>query len=414
MQWRLVYKDDVKELRMKLGSHVATITLLLMTQTISSITRAEYDRANVACELRDNILAHRRLLGDVKTEVDSVLSQQMETKLRLQEVKTGIESSLAQQRGVKRQLENQADTIDSLNRQTDQAFKQLHNQGALFQDLDLKVSTSNEGIHSILATATQTLSQTLAGLFTLRDIGTKLYDLIVSIGKFKVEMRESISLLLRLFGDIYQSLRRLEACIARRLGPPIIEFTDALGMTFGLPYQACIQWESFRLMLSALFVGRQGRSRVDKGQFLIIHSVGGRLLLESSWTHAIQEGDHLQMSMTLHDLLAQDEFCPFPSCKASLQNTEMSNGGRTCPSCHRSILSMELESPSFPSPIFAEPVRPTSRRLSEDDLSGEERLSSYESPANLLEEDGEAEDIELYRNINVGPSIRTSDMVSRP
>jgi hypothetical protein len=34
MQWRLMYKDDVKELQASLGGQVATISMLLMTQAV--------------------------------------------------------------------------------------------------------------------------------------------------------------------------------------------------------------------------------------------------------------------------------------------------------------------------------------------------------------------------------------------
>lgn len=61
-----MYKEDVLELRSILGSHVATINLLLMTQTVRSITIAENDRAEVACEFGKRISAHRALLEGVK------------------------------------------------------------------------------------------------------------------------------------------------------------------------------------------------------------------------------------------------------------------------------------------------------------------------------------------------------------
>jgi len=409
---------------MKLRSHVATITLLLMTQTVSSITRADHDRADLACELKDKILAHRRLLEEVQCGVDSTLSHQVEMKMRLEGVKSGINSSLAQQMEVKVELENHADKIVSLDRKADQAIDQIHTQRALLQELDMKVSTNGEGINSCLATATQTLSKILAGLLTLKDIATKLCDLIASIVKFKAEMRESVALLLHQFSDIYQSLRRLEAYIPKKIDFPIVKFTDALGKTHLLPYQTCIKWEAFRLMLSALFVDHPARFRVDKGQFLIAHAVGGRLLRESSWQHAIQEGDHLQMSMTLDDVFAQDDVCPFPSCKASLQNTEMSNGGKTCPACNRWIRLVKLESPSIigpttsSKPILGPVLRPTPRRLPGNEFSGGERSSSSRTPASLLvedveaTEDGEMEDIELYRNINVIFGARARRMVS--
>jgi hypothetical protein len=34
MQWRLMYKDDVKELQASLGGQIATISMLLITQAV--------------------------------------------------------------------------------------------------------------------------------------------------------------------------------------------------------------------------------------------------------------------------------------------------------------------------------------------------------------------------------------------
>src|SRR5271163_4421898 len=79
----MMYKEDVKELRLKLTSHVATINLLLMTQTVESICAAESDRASFASGFESNIMAHRRLLEQIKDGNGACLAHQLETKLRL-------------------------------------------------------------------------------------------------------------------------------------------------------------------------------------------------------------------------------------------------------------------------------------------------------------------------------------------
>jgi len=70
-----MYKEDAEQLRSTLGSHVATINLLLITQTVGSISAAENDRERLACELQTKILAHRRLLEDVKGKVEVSLER---------------------------------------------------------------------------------------------------------------------------------------------------------------------------------------------------------------------------------------------------------------------------------------------------------------------------------------------------
>jgi hypothetical protein len=377
MQWRLVYKDEVKALRAKLGSHVATISLLLMTQAVSSITTAEHDRAEATCGLQAKILAHRRLLEDVQTKVDSLLSHQLETK---------------------GQLERQADTIGTLDRKADQTTQQLHDEHNLIQEFKSIAMTTGERTRSILAIATETLSQATQGLLTLRDIAIQLYNLAAVITKFTVETQESIALLMRQFARIYSILHILQGSIATRICPPIVQFTDALGETLALPYQICLQWKTFRLMLNAIFEGRPGKSRVERGNFLIMHAAGGRRLLEDSWTHAIRGGDHLQMSIVLDDLLAEQDFCPFPSCKASLLNAEASNGGKTCPRCSRWVLLNKTENPSS---VHTEVMRSIDDFNDEDsdEKHTEEEMSGEENSQTPLEE--MVEDIELYRNISV-------------
>jgi hypothetical protein len=368
MQWSLAYKDEVKELRTKLGSHVATITLLLMTQTVASITTAEHDRAKVACGLQEKILAHRKLLEDVKTGVSSSLAQQLETKL---------------------QIESQADAIRTLVRKADQTILQLHDEKCLIQEVRSMALTTEERTRSILAIATDTLSQATLGLLTLHDIVMKLSNLAASITKFTFEMKESIALLMDQFARIYKILQGLEANLTKRICPPIVQFTDALGETMALPYQMCIRWKTFRLMLDAVFDGRPGKSRVDMGKFLIMHSAGGRLLLEKSWNHAIKEGDHLQMSMVLDDLHATEDICPFPSCKASLLNAEVDNGGRICPQCGRWALFTKTER-TLDIPRYDEDP--------DEECTNDEERSSREDSQKPLEE-RIVEDIELYRYI---------------
>jgi hypothetical protein len=226
--------DEVKELRTKLGSHVATISLLLMTQTVSSITTAEYDRAKVTCGLQEKILLHRKLLEDVKTRVDSSLARQLETKL---------------------QVESQADAMSTLDRKVDQTVLQLHDEQCLIQEVKSMVLTTEKHTRSILAITTDTLSQVTLGLLALRDIVMHLSNLAASITKFTVEMKESIALLMGQFARIYKILQGLEANLTKRICLPIVQFTDALGEKMALPYQMCKRWETFRMMLNVVFDG---------------------------------------------------------------------------------------------------------------------------------------------------------------
>ncbi|TVY89992.1 hypothetical protein LAWI1_G005003, partial [Lachnellula willkommii] len=169
MQWRLAYKDDVKKLRSKLGSFFTTISLLLMTQTVSSVTAAEHERDRTACTLQESILAHRRLIEDVKTDV-------------------GL--SLAEQKKTKSQLQNQADSINDLHLKSKHISSQLQEEHALVQEVKSITVTTEKATRSILSAATDTLTQATLSLLTLRDLTVQLQNLVASFTKFTIEMRE--------------------------------------------------------------------------------------------------------------------------------------------------------------------------------------------------------------------------------
>jgi hypothetical protein len=128
---------------------------------------------------------------------------------------------------------------------------------------------------------------------------SRMFELFTN---FTTELREAMANLMRLFTNLHTVLRRLENNLSMRIGPPIVQFTDALGEIFGLPYQVCQQWGAFRQMLGVLLTDKQGKAQVDLRQFLIMNAIWGRLLTESSWNDSIREYDHLSMSMVLGDL----------------------------------------------------------------------------------------------------------------
>lgn len=184
-----------------------------------------------------------------------------------------------------------------------------------------------------------------------------------------------------------------------------------------LPFQMCVRWETFRLMVNAVFDGRPGKARVSMGKFLVMQAAGGRLLRESTWTHSIKEGDCLQMFMVLDDLRVFGDSCPFPSCRASLQDVPITNGGRTCPQCQRWVilsiervhdnLNMGLIDKNLNLSIENKPDGFTKADIG-DGGTGDSQDSS--ESVEVLEED-----IELYRHINVTksdtPVIGTPDLV---
>lgn len=379
----------MKDLRSKLGSHVMTINLLLMTQTISCITTSEHDRAEAASGLNEKILANRRLLEDVKAGVDSSSARQQETKS---------------------QLERHASSLSSLDQKADHIIQQLRDDNGLIQEVKLTILTTEKRTRSILAMATDTLSQATLGLLTLRDIAIKLSNLITSIGNLTAEIRKSIMLLMLQFSHIHRILRKIEEGLPERIYLPIVQFTDALGESFALPYQVCLRWETFRLMLNAMFDGRPGTSRVQRGGFLIIHAASGRRLLDDSWDHTIKEGDRLQMSMVMDDFLAHQDFCPFPSCRALIIGAKVKSTGITCNKCARWINITGFERSEFNKELQKAHMEAEGPKKLEKLKELEDRLSeAYDDEKGdfTFPEEKVPEDIELYRHISVATEKRS-------
>jgi hypothetical protein len=303
----MMYRNDVKELRSALESHVSTINLLWMTQTVGSISVAETDREQMACELEKKIVAQQRLLEDVRNE----------------------------QSEAKTQLQDHSFALESLRGKADLSLVQLEDQRELIREVQSGVKDTREQTTSILSAATAILSLATSGVMNLRLISDKLSRMIEVCVTFTVEMRESMTELMRLFTSLHAILRRVESSLPVRIFAPIVYFTDALGEIFCLPYQVCRQWDVFNQMLRLLFATRQGKARVEMGHFLIMSSKGGRLLREASWSDSVRQNDHLSMSMVLDNLDAIEGYCPFPSCKASLDRVRIENGGRSCTLCGR-------------------------------------------------------------------------------
>ena len=74
---------------------------------------------------------------------------------------------------------------------------------------------------------------------------------------YSVEMGTDIAVL-RDFWAIRETLARIEACLVMRLDLRLVRFTDALGMTMGLPYQACLTGLTFRGLIGVIFTDRPG------------------------------------------------------------------------------------------------------------------------------------------------------------
>ena len=293
----------------------------------------------------------------------------------------------------KAQLQDQRVVLENLRGKANSTLIQIQEQQVLIHDVQSIVSDTREHTKSILATATDVLSLVTSGIVNLQFISQQLSRMFKLCTKFTREMREAMAELMRLFTNLHRILCRVENSLPIRIGLPIVQFTDALGETMALPYQSCRQWGTFYQLLRVVFTNKQGRSRVEMGQFLIMFAKGGWLLRETSWSDSVRENDHLSMSMVLKDLNAREGYCPYPTCQASLEGISIDNSGRTCKICGRwAVITSENRSSIHTLSYVPEPdVGFDGGHYRRWDFNSEEL-------SRLVEQD---EDVELYRQIHV-------------
>ncbi|KAL9026146.1 MAG: hypothetical protein Q9196_005144 [Gyalolechia fulgens] len=368
MQFRIMFREDVKKLRSTLASHVTTINLLLITQAVASISLAEDDRHRLASGLESKVLEHRRLLEGIDDHVETSLGRQKEMKM---------------------QLENQNFVLDELGRQADRNCQQLSEQSASIEEIQITIDRTQGQTNSILAKVTEVLSLAASGLMQLRHITQQLHTTLQLCAEFTAEMRIAMSKLLNLFINIQNTVQRIDHNLPARLYLPTVQFTTALGESLALPYQLCRQWTTFTELLRVIFLDKPGQSRVEMGKFMIMNARGGRLLEKTSWQYAVSQDDHLSMSIVLDELAARAKTCPFPTCQSSTEGVEIKNGGRICHACGRwsRLTHQKLDVLGVASDISS-PLAISSAVGAVDSNNCSNTLQTYE-------------DIELYRQVYV-------------
>jgi len=268
LQWTLLYKEDIKELRSILGSHVATINLLLLTQTMGSIMSAENNRECLFNKLEQKISANGVILASVDRIAKLSLEQQLDARATLHKHHATLERIEQTSAGVQSKIDTQTASISNIT----QTVSEVH------------VQTT-----SVLSVATKTLIHTTLGMMSLHRIAEQLRRVFKLLTQFTTDMRTTMTEVMQLFREIRATMSRLELGISKHINLPIIKFTDALGDQIALPYNVCQNWSAFTNILKIVFMDKPGKFRVDMGQYFIMQVRGGRLLQEANWKHQIKQ-----------------------------------------------------------------------------------------------------------------------------
>lgn len=314
-----------------------------------------------------------------------------------------MEETLTGQTELSSQIQSQGQSLEEISLSTQTTFLQLHDQHEVIQEVKTITSKVAKRTKSLLTVATDTLSQATLGLLTLRDIAVKIANMVASFTRFTSEMRQAVALMMDQFNRIYRILERLETNMAQNIYPPIMRFTNALGVDFALPYQACLQWPSIQMIIKAIFEGRPGKPRVDRGMFRITDVKNGRLLWEQNWDHVpVKEGDHIEMSVVFKMQPMGNFLCSFSGCHSSQVHLGDADNRSVCLKCG---CSMELgTSPDSKDEVFysrttdmSHPDKPKKAQFGE----GED---SEGSPLNNSMKD-DKRGIDIYRKVALSPIL---------
>jgi hypothetical protein len=257
LQWSIKYKEDVEELRAKLTPNVATITVLLMTQTVDTLSKAESDRFEIARHLRCKLSFQRTSLTYLKQTALNIATAQARLEAELTNLAAGgaaqdqefsslqlkadelLKDSIAHelhlnnQDAILKDIRDSGNAIDVQTRETHAVATAIHQSVA-----DTQATTS-----VVLGLALDIMSAVTGGISKMQDITELITQMITLTTRFTVEMREIMGKLLQAFWDIQTQLARLERFLPKQIDLPVVRFRDAFNEMRFLPYDLSRQWQ---------------------------------------------------------------------------------------------------------------------------------------------------------------------------
>jgi hypothetical protein len=257
IQWSIKYKDDVKELRAKLAPNIATITILLMTQTVNNLSKAESDRLEIARELKRKLSFQRTSLADLKQTALKIAAAQArleagQASLAAGDADRNQELSFLQSKadellkdGIAHELHlhNQDVTLANIRDNMIMIDAQTRETHAVAAAIHQSVAKTQATASSVLGLAIDIMSVVTAGISKMQEITELIAQMIRLTARFTIEMREIMGKLLQAFYNIQMQLVRLERFLPRQIDMPVVRFRDAFNEMRYLPYDLSRQWQ---------------------------------------------------------------------------------------------------------------------------------------------------------------------------
>ncbi|KAI1387742.1 uncharacterized protein F4822DRAFT_444337 [Hypoxylon trugodes] len=161
------------------------------------------------------------------------------------------------------------------------------------------------------------------------SIVTEISGGLLNLLELVRELRLSRSLL-DITNQMKRIIRAIEA-IPLHLTVDIIRFDDALGVTWGLPFQACSTWESFESVLrNVVFANnREGVEYVKTNRYAILLPKERLRLDPWSWECRAKSGIHIEQAMLMFGAKTARQQCP--GCQRP--SPIVGYGDRLCSGC---------------------------------------------------------------------------------
>ncbi|KAH7556630.1 hypothetical protein BM1_06064 [Bipolaris maydis] len=273
MKWSMVTQKDVEELRKVMLSEMAAINMLLSVQQLTNLRRLSA-RSIDSRQSSDAILNKTSMiLNLVHNLPDSIANIHLEIA-RNGEQQIRRDTQMTQ-------------TVAGLTSQVTEIFVQGKNSMEMMRSSKARILREVARLHSVL---------------------NDLRKLLHVFSKYSKDMLEAISQNTRMLLDIASHMKGIARAIESiplHLSVDIIRLDDALGESWGLPFQACQTWNSFTDILKVVVYGNQrpGLDYIVRGQFQLTFAKTGRSIGQPHrWDSTIRPGAHIKQAMVISDL----------------------------------------------------------------------------------------------------------------
>ncbi|KAI1411106.1 hypothetical protein F5Y13DRAFT_201635 [Hypoxylon sp. FL1857] len=310
LHWSMIAQKDVDEILKTIKSEMVAINTLLLTQHLGN-TKREYNSISKQIDIRSDALMKQTSL------IIGLVSATPSTIVDLGSM-------------IKAQADRQSQQANAQSQDLITLKSQVETMSSNFSEMSTAVGDYAGGI-----------SRASRRLFQLMD---RIKRLLVFLSTCTQEMLDAIRRNTRALLNIASHMKRIQRAIDAiplHLSVDIIRLDDALGETWGLPFQACGTWWSFDSFLRDFVFanGRRGANQIQAHQYIIaLHGTGQRIE-PLNWQTTIKAGAHIEQFMIVNTINHTGNKCLKPGCTGSVEEGVGENPCRVCSSCRQRVTS---------------------------------------------------------------------------